>query len=149
MMSKEPFPETKGRERSCTSLGPSRVIFAPFMPRPASSRASGRVRRVPLVTRENSKGSPFSADDFWSLCGDGADQVNAQERFAAVEIEGNLSPPGKVLPLDHRHQEIGGLGGHGALPPHPLLEAVAAGEVAVEVQDHDGGETACFSGWPR
>ena len=27
------------------------------------------------------------------------------------------------------------------LSPHPLLEAVAAGQVAVEVQDDDGGET--------
>jgi len=43
------------------------VIFAPYIPSPASSRTRERARRLPLVTKENSKGSPFSWQYFLRL----------------------------------------------------------------------------------
>ena len=68
-------------------------------------------------------------------------KFNAQERFATVEIERYLLPMAICSPFDHLYQAVSGFSGHSALSPHTFLKTVAAGEVAVEVEDDDGGET--------
>src|SRR6266545_690907 len=53
-------------------------------------------------------------------------------------MEGDFSPLCDVVPLDHLHHAIGGLGGHIAPLSDPLLKAIGASQVAVQIKHHNG-----------